>query len=97
MLQMPRRVEPRRCLSVPDVYKRQVYYFRWWLVKRFLGLVHIKWFQGSPIMRFYLRALGAKIGKDTLLGEIEPGAADLISIGAGASIGSNANLSLIHI
>jgi non-ribosomal peptide synthetase-like protein len=42
-------------------------------------------------MRFYLRALGAKIGKDTLLGEIEPGAVDLISIGAGASIGSNAN------
>ena len=68
-----------------------VYYFRWWLVKRFLGLVHIKWFQGSPIMRLYLSALGAKIGKDALIGEIEPGAADLISIGAGTSIGSNAN------
>ena len=25
-----------------------VYYFRWWLVKRFLGLIHIKWFEGSP-------------------------------------------------
>jgi non-ribosomal peptide synthetase-like protein len=68
-----------------------VYYFRWWLVKRFLGLVHIKWFQGSPIMRFYLMALGMRIGKDALIGEIEPGAVDLISIGAGASIGSNAN------
>ncbi len=67
------------------------YYFRWWLVKRFLGLVHIKWFQGSPIMRLYLMALGTKIGKDTLIGEIEPGAVDLISIGPGASIGSNAN------
>jgi non-ribosomal peptide synthetase-like protein len=68
-----------------------VYYFRWWLVKRFLGLVHIKWFQGSPIMRLYLRALGAKIGKDVLLGEVEPGAVDLISIGSGTSVGSNAN------
>jgi non-ribosomal peptide synthetase-like protein len=68
-----------------------VYYFRWWLVKRFLGLVHIKWFQGSPIMRLYLMALGMRIGKDALIGEIEPGAVDLISIGAGASIGSNAN------
>ncbi|MGB8898797.1 MAG: Pls/PosA family non-ribosomal peptide synthetase [Methylocella sp.] len=68
-----------------------VYYFRWWLVKRFFGLVHIKWFESSPIMRFYLRALGAQIGKDALIGQIEPGAADLISIGAGASIGSNAN------
>ncbi|MGH6836455.1 MAG: amino acid adenylation domain-containing protein, partial [Methylocella sp.] len=68
-----------------------VYYFRWWLVKRFLGLVHIKWFQGSPIMRLYLMALGTRIGKDALIGEIAPGAVDLISIGAGASIGSNSN------
>ena len=68
-----------------------VYYFRWWLVKRFLGLVHIKWFQGSPIMRLYLMALGTRIGKDALIGEIEPGAVDLISIGASASIGANAN------
>jgi len=68
-----------------------VYYFRWWLVKRFLGLVHIKWFQGSPIMRLYLNALGTRIGKDAFIGEIEPGAVDLISIGPGASIGANAN------
>ncbi|MGH6837985.1 MAG: Pls/PosA family non-ribosomal peptide synthetase [Methylocella sp.] len=68
-----------------------IYYFRWWLVKRFLGLIHIKWFENSPIMRFYLSALGAKIGKDALIGDIETGAADLISIGAGASLGSNAN------
>ncbi|HYP56691.1 MAG TPA: Pls/PosA family non-ribosomal peptide synthetase [Beijerinckia sp.] len=68
-----------------------VYYFRWWLVKRFLGLVHIKWFQGSPIIRLYLRALGAKVGRDAILGEIEPGAVDLISIGDGASIGSIGN------
>jgi len=68
-----------------------VYYFRWWLVKRFLGLVHIKWFQGSPFIRLYLAALGAKIGKDAIIGEIEPGAVDLITIGAGASIGSIGN------
>ncbi len=37
-----------------------VYYYRWWLARRFMGLVHIKWFQGSPWMRFYLRALGAR-------------------------------------
>jgi non-ribosomal peptide synthetase-like protein len=70
-----------------------VYYFRWWVVKRLLELVHNKWFQYSPLMRIYLSALGAKIGKDAIIGEIEPGAVDLISIGAGASIGSIANLS----
>ncbi|MGH6850639.1 MAG: Pls/PosA family non-ribosomal peptide synthetase [Methylocella sp.] len=67
------------------------YYFRWWLAKRFLGLVHIKWFESSPVIRLYLRALGAKIGKDVIIGEVEAGAVDLISIGDGASIGSNSN------
>ena len=28
-----------------------VYYFRWWLVQRLEPLVHIKWLQGSPMMR----------------------------------------------
>ena len=64
------------------------YYFRWWLAQRFLGLLHVKWFQGSPIMRIYLRALGARIGHDALIGEAEFGAPDLVSIGAGASLGS---------
>ena len=64
------------------------YYFRWWLTQRFLGLLHVKWFQGSPIMRLYLRALGARVGDDALIGEVEIGAPDLVSIGAGASLGS---------
>jgi non-ribosomal peptide synthetase-like protein len=69
-----------------------VYYYRWWLTKRFLGLVHLKWFQYSPLIRLYLKALGARIGKDAIIGEVEPGAPDLIAIGEGASIGSVANL-----
>ncbi|ACK49971.1 non-ribosomal peptide synthetase [Methylocella silvestris BL2] len=69
-----------------------VYYFRWWLARRFIGLVHIKWFSGSPFMRFYLRALGAKVGKDAIIGEVDAGAIDLISFGDGASVGSIANL-----
>ncbi len=69
-----------------------VYYYRWWLARRFTSLIHIKWFQGSPFMRFYLRALGAKIGKDAMIGEVDVGAFDLLSIGAGASIGANATL-----
>ncbi|CAH1648536.1 Non-ribosomal peptide synthetase-like protein [Hyphomicrobiales bacterium] len=63
------------------------YYFRWWLTQRLLSLVHMKWFQGSPIMRVYLRALGAKVGDDALISEFEVGAIDLVTIGAGASTG----------
>jgi non-ribosomal peptide synthetase-like protein len=50
----------------------------------------MKWLQGSPLARFYLRALGAKIGPDVLVGELDIGAVDLLSIGAGTSIGGNA-------
>ncbi len=65
-----------------------VYYYRWWLSQKFLGLTHMKWFQASPIMRLYLQALGAKIGEGAILSEIEIGAPDLITIGAGACLGS---------
>ena len=69
-----------------------VYYFRWWLVQRVLGLTHIKWFQGSPLMRAYLQVLGARVGQDANISEVEIGAIDLVSIGAGATIGSRAKL-----
>ncbi len=69
-----------------------VYYYRWWLSQRLLTLVHLKWFQDTPVMRWFLRLLGAKIGKDALIGEVEAGAFDLITIGAGATIGSRSHL-----
>ncbi len=66
------------------------YYYRWWLSQRFIGLAHLKWFQSSPVMRVYLRLLGAKVGRDALISDIEAGAIDLVAIGDGASIGSKA-------
>ena len=47
-----------------------------------------KFLQGSPLMRLYLRALGAKIGRDAIVHEFEEGAIDLIEIGARASLGA---------
>jgi non-ribosomal peptide synthetase-like protein len=38
-------------------------------------------------MRWYMRALGAKIGKDAMIGEFEAGAIDLLTIGDNVSIG----------
>jgi non-ribosomal peptide synthetase-like protein len=66
------------------------YFFRWWLSERLLSLIPIKNFQGTSIMRFYLRALGAKIGKDVLINDLSAGAYDLVSIGDRSCIGSNA-------
>ncbi|WP_409567229.1 Pls/PosA family non-ribosomal peptide synthetase [Methylobacterium sp. E-016] len=63
------------------------YYFRWWLAQRLAPLVHVKWLQGSPAIAVYLRLMGAKVGRDTLISDIEIGAPDLLSIGDGASLG----------
>lgn len=64
-----------------------VYFFRWWFVQRMISLTHPKWFQGSPVMRLFLMALGAKVGKDAIIGDHEVGAPDLLVIGPRASIG----------
>ncbi|MGX5737005.1 Pls/PosA family non-ribosomal peptide synthetase [Bosea thiooxidans] len=65
-----------------------VYYFRWWFAARVAGLVHVKWLQGTPVMRFYWRLLGAKVGRDVIISDYEAGAIDLIEIGDGSSFGS---------
>lgn len=70
-----------------------VYYYRWWLAQRLIGLTHAKWFQVSPLMRLYLLGLGANIGPDALISEFDAGAIDLVSIGAGASLGGKLKLS----
>ena len=74
-----------------------VYYYRIWLVQRLMGLTHLKWFQASPLMRVYLRMLGAKVGKDAIVSDIEFGTADLLTIGDGASIGSKVKFANVEV
>ena len=74
-----------------------VYYFRWWLAQRFLGLIHTKWFQDSPLIRIYLRLLGAKVGSGSIIGEVESGAFDLVSIGANCTIGGRVRLTTAEV
>jgi len=69
-----------------------VYYFRWWLAQRLMTLVHLKWFQDTPVMRWFLRLLGARIGRDALIGEIETGAVDLLVVGDGATLGARSHI-----
>lgn len=64
------------------------YFFRWWLSQRLLGLTNARLLQNSPLMPLYLAALGAKVGRDAQISDVEIGAIDLVSIGDGASLGS---------
>ena len=73
------------------------YFYRVWLVQRLLGLTHMNWTQGSPIMRLFLRTLGARVGRDALIGDIDVGAADLLTIGDGASVGGKVKLNNVRV
>jgi non-ribosomal peptide synthetase-like protein len=57
-------------------------YFRFWLVKTLVRFNPLALFAGSPILIFYLRALGAKMGQDVLiLSPQVPVCTDLLTIG----------------
>jgi non-ribosomal peptide synthetase-like protein len=74
-----------------------VYYFRWWFAKRLEPLVHIKWLQGSPMIRRYLRLMGARVGGDVIIADIDAGAADLVTIGRGSTIGSKTKIANVEV
>lgn len=82
----------------PGVYPLWgAYYFRLWLVQRLVHLTAHKFLQGSPLMRLYLRALGAHIGRDAIVQEFEEGAIDLIRIGSRASVGSKVRFANVEV
>lgn len=68
------------------------YYFRWWLVRRFLSVIPIQFLAGTPMMRLYYRLLGARVGRNAQLSMGQLDAADLVEIGADAVISSGALL-----
>lgn len=73
-----------------------VYHYRLWVVQRLATLAHMKWLQGSPLLPMYLRAMGANIGKDVVIGDLDVGAADLVTIGDRACLGGKIKLSNAH-
>ena len=67
-------------------------YFRWWLADRLVEAVPVYMIAGSSLFPLWLRALGAKVGKDAMLGSLTVRAPDLLAIGNGVSIGNAVNL-----
>ena len=73
------------------------YYYRLWLMQRCVHLTAPKFLQGSPLMRVYLMALGAKVGRDAIIYEFEDGATDLIEIGPRATIGTKVRFANVEV
>jgi non-ribosomal peptide synthetase-like protein len=65
-----------------------VTYFRWWLADRLCELPRVDLLSGTPLLCWFLRALGAKIGKDVIIDSVYVRAHDLLRIDSGASIGT---------
>ncbi|HXF11099.1 MAG TPA: Pls/PosA family non-ribosomal peptide synthetase, partial [Desulfuromonadaceae bacterium] len=63
-------------------------YFRWWLAGKFSELPDTYLINATPWLPLYLRALGARVGRDVMIDTTSVGVPDLVTIGDGASIGA---------
>lgn len=68
-------------------------HFRWWLGARLAELPPADMLNGTPLLAWYLRALGARVGRDVLIDSLEVTAPEMLSVDAEASIGDGV---LIH-
>ena len=62
-------------------------YFRFWLVKTLMRTSPMVLLNGSPLTTFYLRAMGAKVGRNvTIMTKRLPVCTDLLTIGEGTVV-----------
>ena len=72
-------------------------YFRWWVGDRLIEGAPTYMLHGSPLLVWWLRLLGAQIGKDVIIGSVTVRAHDLLSISDGVSIGNAVNLENVRV
>jgi len=74
-----------------------VTYFRWWLADRLHQIAPAYLLSGSSLYNAYLRAMGAHVGEDVVIGSVTIRQPHLLRIGDGVSIGSNVNLENVRV
>lgn len=68
-----------------------VTYFRWWLADRLVEAAPTYLLAGSSLYAWWLRLLGAKVGRDVVIGSMTLRAPELLTIGDNVSIGNGVN------
>ncbi|WP_211474242.1 Pls/PosA family non-ribosomal peptide synthetase [Collimonas humicola] len=66
-------------------------YYRWWLADRLIEAAPAYLLSGSTLYSWWLRALGAKIGSEVIIGSMTLRAHDLLVIEDGVSVGNAVN------
>ncbi len=67
-------------------------YFRWWLGEKFTSLPDVHLLAATPWLPLYLRALGARIGRDTVIENLSLAVPELLTVGDGACLGNSLSL-----
>jgi non-ribosomal peptide synthetase-like protein len=70
-----------------------VYFWRWWFVNAIQSVVPIDYMAGTPLLSWYLRAMGARVGANVHFGTFSPAAFDLLSVGDDTCIGTDSCVS----
>ncbi len=68
------------------------YYFRFWIVGKVTAICPVIYFTGTAIMNWFLRLMGAKIGRNCYINTSAIDAFDLISLGENVSICTDTHL-----
>lgn len=68
------------------------YYLRWWTVDKIMSICPIVYFAGTNIINYFLRFMGAKVGKNTYINTSVFNAFDLLNIGDNVSVSTECNL-----
>jgi len=63
-----------------------VRYLRFWIARRAIQLNPLNFFAGTPLYPVFLRLLGMRVGRDTLILSMPPVCTDLVSIGANSVV-----------
>lgn len=66
-------------------------YYRWWLADRLVEAAPTYLLNGSSLYCWWLRALGARVGREVVIGSMTLRAPDLLVLGDGVSVGNAAN------
>lgn len=67
------------------------YFLRWWFVEAFRSIVPTNYLTGTPLLNWYYRLMGARIGANVYLGNDGGAMFDLLTIGDDSCLGADSH------